>query len=355
MKKLSSDKKAILLGNGINYLSTDSIGWNDILEQLKNLPVFNQINHEVKNVDLKNPLKPFPLAYEEIRNILNQNNKSDIDRVLKKRIVSNIFNQLKGRKGFNKFHNRLINTNAEHFLTTNYDYGLQLSQIPDFIETKKRYSINNLEKKKNINRGYKLKSGKVIWHIHGELLDNRNIENSTNEYPEQSILIGNESYGQTISNINDYIKGKRDSKSSIPMHERIINGRMINSWIQLFFTHDIYIIGLGLDFVEQDIWWIINYRVNKKNYFKTKGILINNKITFLYADIEKSKIDLIKEIKTNKNELADKKITKWLNDQIDFKKNKAKAEVMKAMDIINKPIKCKNHAEFFEIVIRDYF
>jgi len=275
MKKSSIGQKAILLGNGINYLSADSIGWGDILENLKNSPEINQINTEIQKVDLKNPLKPFPLAYEEILNLLSQDTTIDIDRLLKQSIVSNISNQLIKKKGFNKYHTDILNTKIKHILTTNYDYGLELSKIENFQNEKKEYSINNFEIKKNNHRGYILPSDQYIWHIHGELSDNRSHTKSPNEYAEQSILIGNEYYGISIKNIEQYISGKEKSKHAKSLVKRISNNDPVSSWIDLFFTHDIYFIGLGLDFVEQDIWWLLNYRANVKKRFLAKGIEIN--------------------------------------------------------------------------------
>jgi len=354
MKKSSIGQKAILLGNGINYLSADSIGWGDILENLKNSPEINQINTEIQKVDLKNPLKPFPLAYEEILNLLSQDTTIDIDRLLKQSIVSNISNQLIKKKGFNKYHTDILNTKIKHILTTNYDYGLELSKIENFQNEKKEYSINNFEIKKNNHRGYILPSDQYIWHIHGELSDNRSHTKSPNEYAEQSILIGNEYYGISIKNIEQYISGKEKSKHAKSLVKRISNNDPVSSWIDLFFTHDIYFIGLGLDFVEQDIWWLLNYRANVKKRFLAKGIEINNNLTYLYADIEKTKIDLIREIKIGTQESAEIRITEWLKDQIDYKKDKAKAEIMNALGVINKPISCISYKEFFDKVISDY-
>jgi len=354
MEYSSTGKKAILLGNGINYLSAESIGWGDILENLKESIELNNINPEIQTIDLKNPLKPFPLAYEEIRNILSLNNTIDIDRLLKRSIVSNIYNQLEGRKGFNEYHTKILNTNIEHILTTNYDYGLELSRMPEFANHKKEISINNFERKKNNHRGYLLPGNQSVWHIHGELQDNRTHSTSSNEYAEQSLLIGNEYYGITVRNIEQYISGKEKSKNAKPLFKRILEEDKLASWIDLFFTHDIYFIGLGLDFVEQDIWWLINFRANIRNSFLTRGIEINNNLFFLYADIEKGKNDLIQEIGQGNKLDAEKKLEKWLKSQIEFKKNKAKAEIMKALGVINDPVKCKTYKEFFDKVIRDY-
>ena len=40
------------------------------------------------------------------------------------------------------------------------------------------------------------------------------------------------------------------------------------SWYLKFFKEDIYILGLKLDFSEQDIWWLLDFRIRKKNMRK---------------------------------------------------------------------------------------
>jgi hypothetical protein len=79
---------------------------------------------------------------------------------------------------------------------------------------------------------------------------------------------------------------------------RLTNKEIVNyqSWIDLFFTKDIYIFGLGLDFVESDLWWLLTYRARSK-YYKSR-FLINNKITYFipseYEDRSRSKLEILK-------------------------------------------------------------
>ena len=66
------------------------------------------------------------------------------------------------------------------------------------------------------------------------------------------------------------------------------------SWVDKFFTDDISIIGLGLNFQEIDLWWILDFRAREK-YTGNKEI--NNKITY-YCPISEdpSRIPVLKAL-----------------------------------------------------------
>ena len=71
-----------------------------------------------------------------------------------------------------------------------------------------------------------------------------------------------------MNRIESYIKGTYE----MPEHGVIerMSDRLkesINeplSWIDLLFTSDIHIIGLGLSFEETDLWWVLNKRARMK-------------------------------------------------------------------------------------------
>jgi hypothetical protein len=45
------------------------------------------------------------------------------------------------------------------------------------------------------------------------------------------------------------------------MIRRIASGPLEHfSWVEYFFTHDVHILGLNLDFVEMHLWWLLTYR-----------------------------------------------------------------------------------------------
>jgi hypothetical protein len=60
-----------------------------------------------------------------------------------------------------------------------------------------------------------------------------------------------------------------------------------NSWLDLIFTQDIHIVGLTLDFVESDLWWLITYRARRKLENK---LMIGNLIFYYYPAAYESRI-----------------------------------------------------------------
>lgn len=330
------NKKALLIGNGVNLLdSSQSFSWGALLQDLKNKYGIN--------VDLDNVFKPFPLAFEEM---LHQKPGSDdfsmSVKTLKQGISGSILDQLKDKKGFNKYHEKLISLGYDDILTTNYDYSLQTSFIPDFVNIKDKLAINRQERKYSLKRGYKL-AEKTVWHIHGELYDSRDNKESSKYYNEESIMIGYEHYASYLEkiqeNINTGQKGSQEISNQslmIRLRDRILSP----FWTDIFFTHNIDIIGQGFDFSENHLWWLINYRANEKRSPKRKrGVNINNKIRFFYPLINSSNQINIDEI-SNLDKLIEKKNS--------LQKSKAIAEVLKAFKVEPKPIQADSYTDFYE-------
>jgi hypothetical protein len=114
--------------------------------------------------------------------------------------------------------------NFNNILTTNYDYNF--TPYATGIKTKEtKYSLYR----------YQMYNNTKIWHIHGEI-----------NAPE-SIMIGYEHYMSSIHNIQ--INQKENQKENKKI-----------SWIDIFLNDNIYILGLGLDFGEIDLWWLLSYR-----------------------------------------------------------------------------------------------
>jgi len=189
--------KAVFVGNGIHRAyPVNAVSWSNLLEQLRDSDEVRELMPRIQNVNLGNPLKPFPFAFEELINNGDTINEQCI-KILKTEIRRIFMAQIEnGLNAFNHFHTRIMNSNVEDVITSNYDYGFEISVWNDFLENtarKRKASLNNLEKTKSIFRGYKIpkdKSSIRVWHMHGELIDSRNNDNSTTEFPEQSILIG---------------------------------------------------------------------------------------------------------------------------------------------------------------------
>lgn len=100
---------------------------------------------------------------------------------------------------------------------------------------------------------------------------------------------------------NYVVSGTKDTykkKSFIPLTKRFKISEIENhSWIDLFFTKDIHILGLSLDFNKIDLWWLLSFREKSKC---SKSLNIVNKIYYYipkeYIAISKSKIDMLKSV-----------------------------------------------------------
>ena len=128
---------------------------------------------------------------------------------------------------------------------------------------------------------------KRIFPIHGE------------QAAPKSIMIGYDHYCGSLGKLDDFFKGnyaytQNEKVIKLPrLLERLANdGSMSNMgiyWPDYFFTHNIHIIGLGLQLVETDLWWVLNKR--SRNMQLTDSI--KNKIYF-YGDPDEQITNLLK-------------------------------------------------------------
>ncbi|WPU94688.1 hypothetical protein SNE25_04035 [Mucilaginibacter sabulilitoris] len=245
---------ALLIGNGIND-STPGKGWGDVLDDIAahcGLPALNKKG------------KPFPVIYDEI--FLRALKTRDWDELEVKRFIATAVNEISS----NELHARVRAMNAEHVMTTNYDYAIQgiRPQKNEGLVFETTYSIFR-----------KHQFGETTyWHIHGEC-----------NYPA-SINLGYEHYCGQLQHMRNYtVNGTQYQSKEVP--KKSLVGRLrsnqepgFHSWIDLFFTHDVHIIGLTLDFVETDLWWLLTYRARLK-YYKSKrkgtnSIKVDNQIHY---------------------------------------------------------------------------
>lgn len=336
------DKRALLVGNGVNRMDkSQAISWKDLLLKLR---------EDLKiETDLDNKFKPFPLGFEEMLHEAGESQFEERLRNLKKKISQSIIKQLEGKKGYNKYHIDLMKLDYDDYLTTNYDYALEKALIDNDELILSQEAIYRKEHKYSLRRGYKFKNTqKKIWHIHGELIDARNLTDGSRYYHEESIMIGYEHYSSYLEKIQSNIKGssKRNSEpEKNGLNDRIINDTNDIFWVDKFFTHNLDIVGLSLDFSENHLWWLLNYRANlirKKNKEKDR-IEFNNTIRFFYPSLsEPSMAEL-----TRNREKADE-----IMDSIE--KEKAIGDILKAFCVQVNPIDCANRREFYELLITKY-
>lgn len=287
---------SLLVGNGVNYLGDgDVVSWGNLLKSL-----IQSINKE-DVIDMNE--KPFLHIYEEIytRGLKYSNTK---ETTIKQRI----FDALDITTA-NKYHQKVMSINFKNIMTTNYEYFLTPDSQRKNSETK--YSLFR----------YQTHNNQKVWHIHGEL---NNLD---------SLMLGYDHYMGSINNMQTYLHKKKKIKDK-------------ESWVDIFLNDDIYILGLGLDFGEIDLWWLLSYR--------NREILDGNidKKKIVYIDMIQSPTDVnISKIRENDltNEECEEQILKVkesteekIQNEIKQQKNKAKLSMLKVLGVTVKTFYYEN-------------
>lgn len=238
---MSNRTQLLLLGNGINRsFSSEPIAWDNLLKKA-------QKKLGIKDIPDKLDL-PFPLAI-----ILRTNNQ-----------ISDFFNdedtkkELFGKADATELKdiiNTILNMGFDDILTTNYSYELEAVCLnKDTVDKKDlaRLAENKVpgkkvESKYLIHSFNHLKNSEYdnnIWHIHGEAKK------------PNSIIIGHDYYARLLARYIELINRRRKDYQNA-----WVSGENIGySWIDRFIQSDIYILGLGLDFSEMDLWWLLEKR-----------------------------------------------------------------------------------------------
>ena len=247
------NEKVLLIGNGINNISQEYT-WSDLID-------FIGAAGQIETCD-----KPFPLLYEEIfvEAVKNRGfNEIQIKEFIGKKV---------GRLKSNELHKALLNLDAKNILTTNYDFTFEDNLTHESRKLKNNGTVK--ESLYSIFRHYQVRN-KNIWHIHGDA----NYSNS--------ITLGYEHYSGYLQQMRNYVvTGTGTSYKNVKLDslaKRLKNGQPDNShsWLDFFFTKDVHIIGLTLDFIEIHLWWLLTFRQRAK---LTKEMNLTNKIVYYYPD-----------------------------------------------------------------------
>ncbi len=191
--------------------------------------------------------------------------------------------------------------NIPVLLTTNYDLTLEqvLTARPDKIQNagevkENLYSLFRVNKMGNHN----------IWHIHGNAL-----------HPS-SITLGYEHYSGYLQQMRNYVvSGVSRSKEKTSLLQRLKENAVTHtSWIDYFFTHDVHILGLNLDFVEMHLWWLLTFRARLRLQNHSGP---QNKIVYYYpqkyAEKLRHKLELL-----HANEVVTVPLTIKANNRIGY-------------------------------------
>lgn len=236
------DKFSLLVGNDINNISP-GISWSDLLTNIK---------AKYQLTGLENGQKPFPMLYEEI--FLNAIKMQQLNERELKTYISDSVSQIKQ----NEIHQLIRFLPTRNIITTNYEFSLEgpTAKVNTSLVRETTYSVFRRHET----------ADKTFWHIHGDC------DNPT------SINLGYEHYCGQLQKMRDYVVNGTNYTSDTVFKAALIKrlkqkkNLKLQSWIDLFFTQDIHILGLSLDFVEIDLWWLLTYRARNKFYRKSNFI-----------------------------------------------------------------------------------
>lgn len=340
-KESYTGEKAFFLGNGIHRTEKNNgISWGTLLQNISSVYGID--------TDLENALKPFPLAFEEMLYAKEGRNEFQSKlRNLKTRIADILLEDA-DRLIDNEIHRGFMQSGIKEIITTNYDYNLETSLMNSFLLNKKEYSINNLESKHSLYRGYKIDQI-TVRHIHGELKHNRNVVPSDNNYPEESIMIGFEHYSEYFTKIQSVIKGESGKQKESEKKSTLVRLRDNDTtkiWTDLFFTHHLIFAGFSLDFSENHLWWLLIQREELKRKSNKFDVKINNEITFCIPRLPNGSISY--KIHT------EEEFDKLYNKKLGMQKNKGITDILKNLKIEINQIDCNSYKEFYMKVIDQY-
>lgn len=259
--KTSIANKVLLIGNGINNLSP-GYSWRDLITELVDFVGGSKTIHTDD--------KPFPLLYEEIFVLGTKRQK--LQEIDIKRFIARKVGQLVP----NEIHDRVLAVGGNCILTTNYDHTLESAAGADPGNLKNAGQVE--ESTYNLFRFVQL-PGVQVWHIHGDC------------NAPQAITLGYEHYSGYLQKMRNYVvsgTGETYGTEFKALIKRLFDGTVqYDSWIDFFFTRDIYILGMTLEFVEIDLWWLLTYRARRIHKEQKE---VKNKIYYFYREDEKKTI-----------------------------------------------------------------
>lgn len=262
--------QVLLIGNGVVYNENNT--WSRFIEKLSD----------------RNVVLPEDVPYSIQATIKVPN--SDKER------RDRYFNELsKIEYSNNDIIDQLLKVHFDAILTTNYTYEIEnylydgYCKLSNATKTKKSWCTDSCPESKYLLKTYNRFSKNEllhdIWHIHGETRR------------KSSIILTIDEYARLTNEIIEYLKIVKNS------YENYYENLIFKSWIDYFIMGDVYILGLGFDFTEFDLWWLVN-RKQRENadagrliYYSPKNKNNNVVETLREINVECRNLDF--EISTN--------------------------------------------------------
>lgn len=246
--------KVLLLGNGINR-AYDFASWDELIKSIKTKELTEE---EIKTVNkAPNPLQPIILTEDHVGDKMKE--------------IAPKLTELKACDEEENLLNKFVSLPFDSVLTTNYTYEIEKAAIENFnckvgvackYRKKAKADAKDFESKQLNTYFEVLDSKKPLWHIHGEAAK------------PDTMILGHYYYGKLLAKIQPYIRQLKARETKAKNTNGIID---VKSWVDYFMLSDVYIVGLGLDLSELDLWWLINCK--KRHFPKTKIVLYKPDVT----------------------------------------------------------------------------
>ena len=273
--------KALLVGNGINNVEAKAYRWGDLVRDLVDYAARESGRRMVRRIR-QTADKPFTLLYEELVAVAccdDGIDESSIKQFIAEQSVLLHPNEIYGQ---------IAQLAPDHLLTTNYE-GLLVDAVGGDYATAPNEGVLH-EKMYSLFRHRRVGETSV-WHVHGEAQTPR------------SINLGYEHYAGQLQRMRNYVvtETNYDSLRLEAWIRRARHGTPeLLSWIDLFFTHEVHIVGLTLDFVEMDLWWLITYRNRLLASPKTRPLLAGSRVVYYipkrYEASSAAKLQLLRSL-----------------------------------------------------------
>lgn len=288
-------ERYLFLGNGINQLHDGALRWKGLLKL-----IVDELNIKVNFDDDR---KSNTLLFEEMAYAINHH-KGDIETNIRslKKLLAQKADELEPHEAVAGFVN---NGKYRHFLTTNYDYCIEKCLNSSYDGTGGKHQ----KTPKYSHFRYNQINETKVWHIHGEV--NNGYTGNKQFYPEASILIGFEHYSDYLQKVHQMVKSSK-GKGLINLITDANSDSKKENWVHLFYTRDIDIMGFGLEYVENHLWFLLNFRAR----LIRKNIKIPNTIRWIIPEFSREekqdKIEILEAlhvkvvmVKANKNDYVE--------------------------------------------------
>ena len=244
--------KTLFLGNGLNRTLDSGISWSDLMMKLDPTGP--------KTSDI-----PFPIEFERIAAskgcMIGKRNADQRKELLDN--LAGLINEMGEVPG--AAHHAFRNLPFNHFVTTNYD------QIFENLYGKLEEEIDNPGPYRNILDPIYRAGSVDFYHAHG-------IARWKN-----TLCLGHNHYASLMGKIRPFFY---DDDDNLILRDLVTGKRSSSTiWPEYLFTNEVAIVGLGLDYCEIDLWWLLALRAalfapceDLKGY--------ENLIIYYMADIE---------------------------------------------------------------------